>query len=136
MSKTNNPRRTFAPVTITTGLTIIVDKRVLVDLDLHDLENLKSTKKGEITDFEFFSKIDKEEYAVPDTKMRHAWYKCHIHGCYHLCQSLRNIKKHVASMHRGLLDKEQYEDFRDKSLDREQCSRCKKKFTIRNFKDH
>ena len=136
MSKTNNLRRTFASVTITNGLTIIVDKRVLLDLDLHDLDNLKETKKGETPYIEFFSKVDKEEYGLPETNMRHSWYKCHIHGCYHLAQSLRNIKKHVASKHRGLLDKAQYEDFRDKSLDRVKCKRCKSKFTVRNFKDH
>ena len=114
----------IVPVTVTTGITIIINKEVLKKKTLHLINKQKHSLPAEIDADLPYKPVGNIYKDGPKSKFRAQWYQCGATGCYHHAQGVAKIRMHLQRHHQELLTAAEFEAWRDKGLDRVECEKC------------
>ena len=113
--------RKIMPVTVTTGITIIINKEVLKKKTLHLINKKKPALPAEIDGDLPYKPVGNIYQEGKERKWKAQWYQCGSSGCYHHAQGVVKIRLHIQRHHPELLTAAEFEAWRDKGLDREVC---------------
>ena len=116
--------RKIVPINVTYGVTIVIDKRVLLEDTLHLINKDRPALPDEIDAELPYKAVGNIYREGRKPKWQAQWYQCGSSGCYYHGQGVKAIRHHVQRKHPELLTAAEYEAWRDKGLDRVDCTEC------------